>query len=225
MKIEKTNYNNVYFVWKGKRRTLLTLNLTPGKRFFQEDLIKDNDLEYREWDSRRSKLAAALLKNISLMPIKENDKVLYLGAAHGQTASYVSDIIGKKGFVFCLDFAPRVVRDLVFVCEERENMCPLLEDANKPENYKNKITEVDIIYEDIAQKNQVEILLKNIKLFLKPKGYALIAIKARSIDVTRNPKEIYARVRQELEKSLKVIDFKTLDPFERDHGFFVCQNR
>ena len=133
-------------------------------------------------------------------------------------------LIEKDGIIFCLDFAPRVVRDLLFVCEEKENMIPILADANKPDKYKNRITQVDIIYQDIAQKNQVEILFKNLE-FLKPKGYVLIAIKARSIDVTKSPIKIYREVEEQLKEKLKIIDKKELDPFQKDHCFFVCQKK
>ena len=54
------------------------------------------------------------------MPIKQNENILYLGASHGYTPSFVSDIVGNNGLVFCLDFAPRVVRDLYMICEERK---------------------------------------------------------------------------------------------------------
>lgn len=204
-----------------KNRTY-TKNLVPGRTVYGERLIKEENIEYREWDARRSKLAAAILKGIN-NPIKKGDVILYLGAATGTTASHVSDIVDKNGFVFALDFAPRVVRDLVYVCEERKNMAPLLEDANHPENYKDKITKVDVVYQDIAQKNQIEIFFKNIDLFLKKGGYAIIAVKARSIDVTKNPKVIFNEVEKELKKRLKIIGERNLEPFQRDHCLFVCK--
>ena len=103
-------------------------------------------------------------------------------------------------------------------------MIPMLADAKKPETYKTRITEVDVIYQDIAQKNQVEILLKNLQ-FLKPKGYAMIAIKSRSIDVTRHPQRIYQEVEDKLKDKLKIIDKKELDPLQKAHCFFVCQKK
>ena len=204
------------------KRLLVTKNITPSKSFFKERLFKENNSEYREFNPVRSKLAAAIIKKISLMPIKENDKVLYLGASHGYTSSFVSDIVDNKGVVFCLDFAPRVVRDLFFVCEDRKNMIPILADANKPETYQNRITEVDVIYQDIAQRNQVEILFKNLR-FLKQKGHIIIAIKSRSIDVTKSPQRVYKEVEEKLKEKLKIIDNKDLDPFEKAHSLFVCQ--
>jgi len=218
MNIEKTSYSGIYSGFIGKKKVLLTKNLTKGKTFFDEE---END-GYRVFNPRRSKLAAGVIKRIKITGIKEGDKVLYLGASHGYTPSFVSDIIGMKGFVFCLDFAPRVVRDLVSVCEKRENMTPILADANKPDTYKDRITSVDVIYQDIAQRMQVEILIKNLQ-FLKPKGYAVIAIKSRSIDVTKRPSFVFEEVENKLKKALKIIDKKDLSPLEKDHMLFVCQ--
>jgi len=224
MKIEKSRYNGIYFVNFNNKRLLATKSLTPSKSFFKERLFNENNLEYREFSPLRSKLGAAIVKKVSLVPIKENDKVLYLGASHGYTPSFVSDIIGNNGLVFSLDFAPRVVRDLFFVCEERKNMIPILADANKPETYENRITEVDVIYQDIAQRNQVDILFKNLK-FLKQKGYVIIAIKSRSIDVTKSPQRVYREVKEKLKEKLKIIDQKELDPFEKAHILIVCQKK
>lgn len=223
MDLHKTSYDGV-FVLDGIRKSLVTKNLTPKKTFFNEKILLVGGEEYRVFDPFRSKLAAAITKKISLIPIKEGDKVLYLGASHGYTVSYVSDIVKEMGLIFCLDFAPRVVRDLLFVCEERANMVPILADANKPDSYKKRIAEVGVIYQDIAQKNQVEILLKNLQ-FLKQKGYVLIAIKSRSIDVTRNPQRIYREVEDQLKNKLKLLDKKDLSPFQKDHCFFVFQKK
>ncbi len=224
MTIEKTKYTGIYFYSKNKRSIIVTENITPGTTFFSEKTVKEDNKEYRIFEVFRSKLAAAIAKKISIIPIKEGDKILYLGASHGYTPSYISDIVKEKGVIFCIDFAPRVVRDLLFVCEKRNNMIPILASANKPETYKNRITQVDIIYQDIAQKNQVEILFKNLE-FLKQKGYALIAIKSRSIDVTKSPERIYKEVEEQLKGKLKIIDKRELDPFQKDHCFFVCQKK
>ena len=106
--------------------------------------------------------------------MRKDNIILYLGAASGTTVSHVSDIVGADGFIFALDFAPRVVRDLVYVCEKRKNITPLLENAHHPEEYKDRVTKVDVLYQDIAQRDQVEIFLKNIEAFLKKGGYALL---------------------------------------------------
>ena len=210
-----------------QRRTVYTRNLTPGKSFFAEELIREQGVEFRSWDVSRSKLGAAIKKGISQISIKDKDLVLYLGAAHGFTPSYVSDLVGNEGFVFCLDNAPRVVRDLVFVCEERVNMAPILADANHPEEYKDLISpQVDVVFQDIAQRNQVGIFLKNCDAYLKRGGFGLLALKARSVDVTARPRDIFREARILLEKSsMVVVDYRELEPFERDHAMFVCKKK
>jgi fibrillarin-like pre-rRNA processing protein len=212
---------------KRQRRTLYTKNLTPGKTFFGEELTFEDNVEYRSWDVSRSKLGSAIKKGLSQIGIKDKDLVLYLGAAHGFTPSYVSDLVGKEGFVFCIDNAPRVVRDLVFVCEERTNMAPILANANHPEEYKNLITpQVDVVYQDIAQRNQFDIFLKNCDAYLKKGGFGLLALKARSVDVSKHPKVIFREVRKQLEQSsMTVVDYRELEPFERDHAMFVCKKK
>ncbi|MCK5281964.1 MAG: fibrillarin-like rRNA/tRNA 2'-O-methyltransferase [Nanoarchaeota archaeon] len=210
---------------KGKRRSLYTINLTPGKKVYNEKLVRDKGREFRQWDPKKSKLAAAILKGTLNIGIRKGDIILYLGCSTGTTPSHISDIIGKDGFLFGLDFAPRVLRDFVFLCEKRKNMAPLLEDANHPENYQKNITQVDIVYQDIAQRNQVEIFIKNCNLFLKKGGYALLALKARSIDVTKKPKALFNEARNLLEEHLIIIDYRTLDPYELDHCMFICKKK
>ena len=222
-KIQQSKIFEVYESEGGKKKSLFTINLTPGKKVYGEYLIKQDDKEFREWDAYSSKLAALILKGCPNIGLRKNDVVLYLGSASGTTVSHVSDIIGENGFVFAVDIAPRVVRDLVFVCEDRKNIAPILGDGNKQESFAERVSQVDIVYQDIAQKNQVQIFLKNIDLFLKDKGYALLALKARSIDVAKNPREIFKSVREELENNLTLIDFKLLEPYQKDHCMFVCK--
>ena len=219
--ITETKYQGVFELWKGNKRVLLTKNLTPGISFFKERLLNEQE-EYREWDPQRSKIAAAVVKKISPFPLKKGTTVLYLGAAHGYTVSYISDIVSHEGFVYCLDFAPRVIRDLYFVCEQRKNMAPILANASKPDTYKDRIEHVDAIIQDVAQKLQVEILFKNLR-FLKPHGFILLSVKARSIDVTKKPSQVFKDVEYKLKEKLKILDAKDLSPLEKDHMLFFCQ--
>jgi len=206
-----------------------------GKQLFTKSLIKDdstyarsivwkNDLEFREWDPQRSKAAAAIMKGIKVFPIKSNSKILYLGIASGGTASFFSDIIGNEGAIYGIEISERSIRDLNMVAEKRGNIIPILSDARKPEEYE-WVEPVDIVYEDVASDDQTPILIRNAKKFLKPDGYALYAIKSRSIDVTKNPKIIYKEEIEKLSKHFKVVDKVELDPFEKDHMFVVMKQK
>lgn len=218
-----------YEIYEGRRRgkkALFTKSLAPGKQVYGEKLVREQGIEYREWTPFKSKPAAAIIKGLNQFGLKPGDNVLYLGAASGTTVSHFSDIVGEDGMIFALDFAPRVVRDLVLLCEERKNIAPLLEDANKPDNYKNKIIHpVDFLFQDIAQKNQAEIFMKNVNAFLKKGGYCHLAIKARSVDVTKNPGKVFNEVKAFLREQVEIVDYRELDPFERDHAYFVCKKR
>ena len=169
-----------------------------------------------------SKLEAAIKKKVKV-PIKKKDIVLYLGASHGITAELIAKKVGKEGFVFCLDISPDVVKTLVEVCENHENMTALLFDANKPEEYKNRVVKSDIIYQDITQKNQIDIFLKNIAMFLKEKGYAIIALKTKSIDSVKSKEEVLQQVKNQLEEKLKIISVTDLEPYHKDHYFIICK--
>ncbi|MBI2102083.1 fibrillarin-like rRNA/tRNA 2'-O-methyltransferase [Candidatus Woesearchaeota archaeon] len=210
---------------EGKRRQLYTINLVQGQKVYDEKLVHENGVEYREWDAFKSKFAASVLKGSPDMGIRKNDVVLYLGSASGTTVSHVSDIVGSEGLVFAVDIAPRVMRDLIFLCYKRKNIAPILADANKTGLLKERICTADVVYQDVAQKNQVEIFLKNADLFLKNGGYALLAVKARSIDVTKNPKQIFKEVKEKLEKTLTIIDYRELQPFQKDHCMFICKKK
>jgi len=210
---------------KEKFRQLYTLNLVPGSNVYGEKLVSENNIEYREWDASKSKLASSILKGSPNIGIRKNDVVLYLGAASGTTVSHVSDIVGNEGFVFAADLAPRVMRDLIFLSYKRKNISPLLLDASRTDLLKERVSAVDVVYQDVAQKNQLEIFLKNVHLFLKNEGYALLALKARSIDVTKKPRQIFAEVKKELEKSLAIIDYRELEPFQKDHAMFICKKK
>ena len=65
--------------------------------------------------------------------------------------------------------------------------------------------------------------MKNADEFLKNGGYAVFAVKSRSIDVTKEPRTIFAKVENELKKHFKIIDKKRLEPFEKDHMLFVLK--
>jgi len=204
-------------------RKLATKNLAPSISVYGENLVRDDDTEFRIWDAYRSKLAAAILKNLSTLPIQEGGTVLYLGSASGTTASHVSDILGERGRVYCVEFAQRSMRELIdTLCEHRTNVFPILSDARLPEKYKALVSQVDVIYSDVAQPEQAKILADNADLFLKPRGSALIAIKSRSVDVTMEPADVF---KQEIEilrkRKFKVIQTVRLEPYEKDHALVL----
>jgi len=215
---------------KGSNRVFLvdkkfaTVNLVPGKKVYGEDLVKAGKTEYRIWDVYRSKPAAALKKRIKSFPLEEGMTVLYLGAASGTTVSHFSDIVGRNGIIYAVEISERVLRDLIPHAEVRGNIVPILADARKPEDYSNMIFgKIDLIFEDVASKDQIPILIRNAEKFLKEGGHAMIAIKSQSIDVTKDPKKVYKEALKELMKYFEVVNKVELDPYEKMHMFVVLK--
>ncbi len=220
-----SRFEGVYWVdLEDRSRRLATRNMAPGINVYGEAMVKDDDVEFRTWDAYRSKLAAAILRDLNSLPIKPGKAVLYLGSASGTTASHVSDIVGEQGRVYCVEFAQRSMRELIdTLCQHRPNVYPILADARLPEKYKPLVTPVDVVYSDVAQPEQARILADNADLFLKPNGSALIAIKSRSVDVTMEPTDVF---KQEIEvlrkKNFQIIQTVRLEPYEKDHALALA---
>ncbi len=205
---------------------IATINLVPGAKVYGENLIKIDKKEYRTWDYYRSKPAAAIKRGLKEFPLKKGMKILYMGIASGTTASHFSDILGKEGIIYGVDIAERVLRDLMPHAERRGNIIPILADARKPEEYSSTVLDkVDLVYEDVADPDQIEILIRNSEKFLKPGGWAMVAIKSQSIDVTKEPKQTYRECLGRLKEYFEIIDKVELDPFEKFHLFVVLKKK
>ena len=201
------------------RGRLYTVSMCPGKRIYGERLFTLSGTEYREWDPRRSKLSAYLTVDGKHFPFKKDSKVLYLGASSGTTPSHVADICAE-GKVYCVEFAQRMFRDLVGTCETRPNMMPILGDATRPEEYSMFADSVDVVYQDVAQKMQAKILCDNMDAFNAE--YGMVAVKARSEDVTASPESIFRDAEKVIrDRGYKILDDEPLDPFEKAHAMIV----
>jgi fibrillarin-like pre-rRNA processing protein len=220
-------FDGVYVVDLKEGKQLATLNLARGKSVYGETLLTFRGREFRLFNPYRSKLAAAILKGAKILPIRPGAKVLYLGVASGTTASHVSDIVNVEGFVFGVDFAYRVMRDFVNnVCVHRPNVSPILGDARLPESYRMIVDIVDCIYCDIAQPRQASVLADNADMYLTERGWIMLAIKARSIDVTKKPSKLYKKEASTLrDRGFLVKQVIPLEPYDVDHCMVIAQRR
>ncbi|MHA1132528.1 MAG: fibrillarin-like rRNA/tRNA 2'-O-methyltransferase, partial [Candidatus Helarchaeota archaeon] len=84
--------------------------------------------------------------------------------------------------------------------------------------------QVDLIYSDVAQPEQAKIVVKNVETFLKSQGWILFFVKSRSVDVTMDPKRIYEKQIEILQKNqLEIVEVTSLDPYSGDHALIVAQ--
>jgi len=210
--------NRLIIEEKNGRTILLTRNLVPGRRVYNEETVERDGVEYRVWDPFRSKLAAAILKGLSPDIIRVGAKVLYLGTSTGTTASHVSDLLGEEGLLVGVEFAPRVAREfLEKVARERTNVIPFVADARDPSRY--SVTPFDVVYCDIAQPDQTEIAIANCRTAMKEGGTLLLVVKARSIDVLKEPSRVFAEEKARLVAAgFAVHKIIELSPFDKDHA-------
>ena len=205
-----------------KGNEVATRNLTPGISVYGEELIAE-DVEYRLWNPRRSKLSAAILNGLENLDIKNDDNVLYLGASTGTTVSHISDI-AYDGRIYAVEFSPVTAKKLTRLSRQRPNIYPILGDATKPKEYMNIVEKVDFLYCDVAQPTQSELFMKNMNLFSKDNTLGMITIKARSIDVVQKPKKIFKQEEKKFkEKGFKIIEKVKLEPYEKDHIAFLVE--
>lgn len=221
MKLKKDNMiPGVY--WTDNK--LATKSLVKNQRVYGETIKRVGGKEYRIWEPKRSKLGAAISKGVKELGLKETSKVLYLGSSSGTTCSHVSDML-PDGRIYALDFAPRMLISLIHMAHKRINLLPMLFDAHRPEDYANIVEDVDVVFQDVAQRDQVNILVRNCDIFLRKGGYALLALKARSVDVTKKPDEVFKDAEKELKSHFEIKQMVKLEPYEKDHMFFVLKKR
>lgn len=204
-----------------KDKQILTKNLVPGFKSYGK-LVTIQGKEYEIWDPKKSKAAAGIMNGLKNFPIKKGIKILYLGISSGSTSSFFSDIIEESGIIYGVEISERSIRDLNPVADKRGNIVPILANAKLPENYA-WVEKVDVIYQDVATDDQSEILIRNCEKFLRPDGFAMLAIKSRSIDVIKDPKEVYKQEIKKLDKHFKILEKIILDPWEKDHMFLVMK--
>jgi fibrillarin-like pre-rRNA processing protein len=211
-------FENIY----KKDKKLYTLSQNKEK-VYGENIILENGKYYREWNPFKSKYCAALQKGLSKNIFLKNQTILYLGSAEGTSVSHVSDIIGKDGIIFCVDLSEIAMQKLSNLAQKKENIFPILSDANKIENYENDVEEVDVLFEDISQRNQTEIFLKNSKL-LKHGGYGALSLKTKSISQD-DKKEILEKEKQKLTNIFEIIQIISLEPFEKEHYLILVKKK
>ena len=64
----------------------------------------------------------------------------------------------------------------------------------------------------------------NTEFFLRRDGWAMMAIKSRSIDVNRPPQRVYSEQAEDLRgHGFDIVDLVELEPYEMDHAMVVAR--
>ena len=211
-------------IWLKQPVKFYTENLDINRTVYGEKLREYKNTQIREWDPYRSKLCAAMHNRVRDNYIEKNSVILYLGASSGTTVSHISDIV-TGGIIYAVEFSPRSLRELIQNSSDRKNIIPILADANRPFDYSQYILEeVDILYMDVAQPNQTEIVVQNAKTYLKKGGKLIYCVKARSIDTTEDPRKVFDRQKTILEnEGFRLREEVNIAPYSEDHIVIFAQ--
>jgi len=221
MEISPHVFPGVYVI--GNR--IYTINRNPGHSVYGEVLLYDDgtDTEYRAWDPNRSKLGAWIKCGARSFPFSSDTKVLYLGAASGTTVSHLSDIC-FAGTIFAVEFSFRNFQKLLSLSKTRDNIIPISEDARFPERYRSLVGDVDCIYQDISQKDQVKIMDSNALTLIQKGRPIMLMLKARSVDVTSRPSKIFDLTSRELaDMGYLFKESIELKPYQKDHMVYLLE--
>jgi fibrillarin-like pre-rRNA processing protein len=172
----------------------------------------------RVWDPNRSKLSALYHVGTGV-ELTSGMRVLYLGAANGTTVSHVADYVEV---VYAVEFAPRPMQDLLEVSRRRRNVIPIMADAARPERYAPLVEAVDLLYQDVAQPEQAVIALRNCS-FLKEGGILVLMLKTRSVNVRKEPAEVFQDTLDALTSAGLIMQESVwLVPYHHDHAAIIC---
>jgi fibrillarin-like pre-rRNA processing protein len=199
---------------------IFTKDPSGGRSVYGEEILDIDGEPHREWIPWRSKMAA-LLKLHPDSPIPSG-RILYLGAAQGTTVSHLSDL-NPGGVIFAVEFSRVPFVKLSGLARGRKNIVPILEDAFHPERYAPMVGSVDFLYQDVSQKDQAGIFLKNADSMLRKGGKGILMVKARSVDVTSDPVWVYEKISDRISSAgYAVNDVHPLDPYQADHAAILC---
>lgn len=184
----------------------------------------DNGFDYRSFPPNGTKLAAIVKMGVTRWPFTSDSRVLYLGAGAGTTVSYMADVC-PQGQIYAVEFAPEPFRSLVEIARARTNVVPILADARTPAAYTTQVgMPVDVVYQDVAQRDQWDIAHRNALALLAPEGWIVLVVKASSVDVAIPATEVYANVRSAIKScGLHLEEVIDLDPFDREHAVFIVR--
>jgi len=170
------------------------------------------------WNPYHSKLSAYLMAGGKNWPFKKNSKILYLGSAEGNTIRYLSEICLINN-ITAVEISAVAMAELLVLAKKKENIIPCLNDAHFPEKYRIQANNPEIIYQDIAQNDQVDIFIRNCNYF-KPKC-AFLMLKTQSI--SGKNKTIFENTEKELNKIFKNVEIININKWAKGHSAYYME--
>ncbi len=171
--------------------------------------------KWENWNPFHSKLSAYILAGGENWPFQKNSKILYLGSAEGNTISYLSEIC-KTNTITAVEISSVAMAELMPIAKQKKNIIPCLFDAHFPEKYRIQANNPEIIYQDIAQRDQVDIFLRNCEYFKPKHGYLML--KTQSI--ASKEKNIFEETGERLKKYFDLVERVNIHKWAKGHSAY-----
>tara|TARA_B100001245_G_C22729141_1_gene354041 strand:+ start:156 stop:740 length:585 start_codon:yes stop_codon:yes gene_type:complete len=179
--------------------------------------LKTNN-KWISWNPYHSKLSAYVLADGSEWPFEKKSTILYLGAAEGNTVSFLSHIC-HEGRIIGVDISSMAMAELLVLAEKRKNIIPFLGDAHFPNSYRPHTNIPDILYQDIAQRDQVEIFIRNYDFFGPKCGFLML--KSRSSP--GKDSEVFQDCEKKLEFRFKKVSTVDITKWSKGHMTYYVE--
>tara|TARA_B100000029_G_C17400397_1_gene896831 strand:- start:272 stop:856 length:585 start_codon:yes stop_codon:yes gene_type:complete len=171
-----------------------------------------------KWNPFHSKLSAYLLGGGEYWPFNKNSKILYLGAAEGNTLSFLSEIC-TNNTIAAVEISEIAMAELLELVEKKKNIIPYLGDAHFPNKYHIQANKPEIIYQDIAQNDQIDIFLRNCNYF-NPK-YAFLMLKTQSI--SKKKTGIIEYTENKLKEKFQIVESINIKKWAKGHTAYYME--
>lgn len=195
-----------------------------NEKVYGERILEIKSEAYREWNPYKSKYCAGIKNGLNKNVFFKGATVLYLGSAEGTTVSHVSDIVEEEGIIFCVDISEIAMQKLTKLATKMENLFPILADAQNVGQYSSDVGKVDVLFQDISQRNQAEIFVKNSDA-LKKGCYGVLSLKTRSISSSESKKKILDAETKKLEEKFEIGQIVSLEPYEKEHYMILAKKK
>jgi fibrillarin-like pre-rRNA processing protein len=85
---------------------------------------------------------------------------------------------------------------------------------------------VDVVYQDVAQRDQWEIARRNATALMAANGTLLLVVKARSVDVARSARHVFDEVAARAEADgFRVRETVDIGTYAEGHAVLVVERR
>jgi len=118
-----------------------------------------------------------------------------------------------------VDISATAMAELLVLAEQRNNIIPFLGDGHFPKTYKIHTGKPDVLYQDIAQRDQVDIFLRNYDFFSPKCGFLML--KSRS--TPGNDKITFKACEEELDSKFTKVSSVDIGKWAKGHMAYYVE--